>query len=58
MKLFALNALVVILTVFSVKYVQGLFFFLEGGQSKCFVEDLPKDMMAVGKSKKPTELHP
>jgi hypothetical protein len=29
--------------------VQGLHFYLEGSQAKCFVEDLPKETLVVGK---------
>jgi hypothetical protein len=28
---------------------QALYFYLEGAEKKCFIEDLPKETMVIGK---------
>ena len=32
--------------------VYSLYFYLEGSQTRCFLEDLPKDTLVVGNSQK------
>ena len=36
---------------------QALYFYLEGSEKKCFIEDLPKETMVIGKNKYQIDTH-
>lgn len=48
MALFRLSAL--FLLVAYLAGTQALYFYLEGSEKKCFIEDLPKETMVIGKA--------
>ncbi|KAE8216166.1 hypothetical protein CF327_g644 [Tilletia walkeri] len=45
---FRASAFLVLLFVLQLVSVQGLYFYLEGGDEKCFIEELPNDTVVVG----------
>jgi hypothetical protein len=36
----------------------ALYFYLEGSEQKCFIEELPKDTSVFGKASSPLDAHP
>ncbi|KAL9939266.1 hypothetical protein V8E36_002079 [Tilletia maclaganii] len=42
------SALLILLLVLQLARVQGLYFYLEGSEEKCFLEELPNDTVVVG----------
>lgn len=49
MAFFRLSTLVLLVAYLAVG-TQALYFYLEGSEKKCFIEDLPKETMVIGKS--------
>lgn len=47
-----LHLSVLVLLVAYLAGTQALYFYLEGSEKKCFIEDLPKETMVIGKKKK------
>lgn len=47
MGLFRLSTLVLLVAYLA--GTQALYFYLEGSEKKCFIEDLPKETMVIGK---------
>ncbi|KAI8888718.1 hypothetical protein K501DRAFT_239840 [Backusella circina FSU 941] len=48
MSLARIPALLFILGCFAANVVNALYFYLEGNEKKCFIEDLPKETMVIG----------
>lgn len=44
-----LHLSVLVLLVAYLAGTQALYFYLEGSEKKCFIEDLPKETMVIGK---------
>lgn len=44
---------VLLLLVAYLAGTQALYFYLEGSEKKCFIEDLPKETLVIGKWKIP-----
>jgi hypothetical protein len=51
MTLARIPALLFILGCFAANAVHALYFYLEGNEKKCFIEDLPKETMVIGMHK-------
>lgn len=48
MAFFRLSTLVLLVAYLA--GTQALYFYLEGSEKKCFIEDLPKETMVIGKA--------